>query len=418
MTSPDTPDTILFAVNKSSFAKAGLPPKNIMDSFDARASTVGKLNNVTKIVFSPEGELFAVCGGDLYTGSMPSEENLDWFSKARRVGKFDWNKFKFLLFNPNGLLYAVTKDGELYKGPKPDNENVSWLYGQATKIGIRSWNRFDALFFDPKGIMYAVTDDDRLVMRSPPTGPDDRWLDTSTTIGNKGWRILTHFMAFSPEGDLWCVDSNNGNIYKGRAPTKDDTAYIDKAEKLGWDYNTFPLLSFTIDKTLKSIVSFEFLPDSGKIISQGNEVVQSQIYNNKSSVPLKHTFSFSKTITETSTFTHEHGFSIDIGAEISFKTGVPFIAEGGVKISVNMSTTHTWTFTETNTTQTSFSSSSDVEVPGGKSIRMVASVTKGQMDVPYRAKIRTMFGYETYIEGIWKGVNHYDLMVTQEEYQP
>ncbi|XP_063313632.1 tachylectin-2-like isoform X2 [Pelobates fuscus] len=413
----DTPDTLLFAV-KDYNARVGLPPKDRLDGFDARCKIVGKLNNVSKIAFNPEGVLFAVRGIELFTGAMPSDPNLDWFSTAKRVGKTNWDGFKFLFFDPKGILYAVTKNGEFYKGPAPSNENVSWLYGQATKIGTGSWNEFDALFFDPKGILYAVTNDDKLVMRSPPTKPDDNWLDSSTTIGKGGWRILTHFMAFSPEFDLWCVDSKNGNIYKGRAPTVDNTNYMNTAQNLGWGYNVYPLLSFTIDKTIQSIVSFEFLPASGKIISQGTEVVQSQIYVNKSSTPLKHTFSFSKTMTESSTFSQEHGFTVAIGAEMGFKAGVPLIGETEFKISINVSTTHTWTFTKTNETQTTFSSSSDVEVPGGHSIRMVASVTKGEMDVPYRAKIRTLFGYESYIEGLWKGVTHYNLMVSQEDYKP
>ncbi|CAH2299282.1 Hypothetical predicted protein [Pelobates cultripes] len=413
----DTPDTLLFAV-KDYIGRAGLPPKNLLDNFDARSSIVGKLNNVSKIAFNPEGVLFAVRGTELFMGAMPSNPNLDWFSTAKRVGKTDWDGFKCLFFDPNGLLYAATKKGEFYKGPAPSNENVSWLYGQATKIGTAGWNTFDALFFDPKGILYAVTGDDKLVTRSPPTKPDDNWLDSSKTIGKGGWRILTHFMAFTLESDLWCVDSKNGSIYKGPAPTIADTNYIEKAEKLGWGYNVYPLLSFTIDKTMQSIVSFEFLPDSGKILSQGTEVVQTQIYNNKSSTPLKHTFSFSKTMTESSTFSQEHGFTVSVGAEMGFKAGVPFIGEMETKISINMSTTHNWNFTKTNETQTTFSSSTDVEVPGGQSIRMVASVTKGEMDVPYCAKIRTLFGYETTVKGTWKGVTHYNLMVSQENYKP
>ncbi|CAH2299293.1 Hypothetical predicted protein [Pelobates cultripes] len=413
----DTPDTLLFAV-KDYVARTGLPPKDRLDSFEARSKIVGKLNNVSKFAFNPEGVLFAVRGTELFTGAMPSNPNLDWFSTAQRVGKSDWDRFKFVFFDPNGLLYAATKNGEFYKGPAPSNENVSWLYGQATKIGTDGWNDFYALFFDPKGILYAVTKDDKLVMRSPPTKANDEWLHSSTTIGNGGWRILTHFMAFSPELDLWCVDSKNGNIYKGRAPTVDNTSYLKNAQNLGWDYNQYSLLSFTIDKTIQSIVSLEFLPDSGKVISQGTEVVQSQIYVNKSSTPLKHTFSFSKTMTESSTFSQEHGFTVAVGAEMSFKAGVPFIGETESKISINMSTTHTWNFSKTNETQTTFSSSTDVEVQGGHSIRMVASVTKGDMDVPYRAKIRTLFGYETTIQGTWKGVTHYNLMVTQEDYKP
>uniref|UniRef100_A0A8C5MTX3 Tachylectin 2 domain-containing protein n=1 Tax=Leptobrachium leishanense TaxID=445787 RepID=A0A8C5MTX3_9ANUR len=365
-----TPDTILFAVRGSS-ASAGLPPKNISDSFYDRSTIVGLLNNVSKIAFNPDGKLFAVRGAELYRGSMPSNADQDWFSTAKRVGKTNWDSLKLIIFDPQGVLYAATKDGEFYKGPAPSNENVSWLYGEATKVGT------------------------------------------------SGWRVLSHFMTVSPDGALWCVDSSNGNIYKGPIPTKDDTScYLDRAEKLGYSYNMYPLMSFTIDKTMLSIVSCEFLPELGKITSQNTEVVQTQIYVNRSSSPLKHTFTFSKTLIEISAFSQDHGFTLAVGAELKFKGGVPFIAETEAKISVNLSTTHNWNFKEENRTQTTFSSSTGVEVPAGCAIRMIASVTKGEMEMPYRMVIRTLFGFKTTIPGIWRGVNHYNLMVTQEDYKP
>ncbi|KAM8940484.1 uncharacterized protein RCH25_000529 isoform 1-T1 [Pelodytes ibericus] len=408
-------DTLLFAVRDYT-ARAGLPPTNYLDDFNTRSAIVGKLSDVRKIAFNPEGELYAIRGSELYTGPMPSSGNQDWFSSAKRVGKVDWDKIKSLFFDRKGLMYVVTKDGAFYKGPAPSNEHVSWLYCQATQIGNTGWNTFAALFFDLKDVLYAVTDSDKLVMRSPPIKVDDNWLASSTTIGTNGWYALSHFMDVSPDGDLWCVDTKNGKIYKGAIPTKSNDNFMARAENLGIGYNIFPCLAFTIDKTIQSIVSLEFLPDSGKVLSQGVEVVQSQVYNNKSGTPLKHKFTFSKTLTETSTFTHEHGFTVAMGMELTFKTGVPVIAEGVAKISIDMSTTHTWSFSKTNETQTTFSSSSDVEVPAGKGIRMVASVSKGEMDVPYRAKILTLFGYTTTIQGMWKGVTHYDLMVTQEDY--
>uniref|UniRef100_A0A8C5WDL0 Tachylectin 2 domain-containing protein n=1 Tax=Leptobrachium leishanense TaxID=445787 RepID=A0A8C5WDL0_9ANUR len=282
-------DALLFTV-KDHIARAGLPPRNIEDSFDATATIIGTLHNVSKIAFSPDGELFSVRGEELYRGPMPSEANQDWFSTAKRVGKSGWEKLKFLLFDPKGLLYVVTMEGKLYKGPAPCNENVPWLKWQATLVGTTGWNVFDSLFFDLKGTLYAVIDD-KLVMRSPPTQPLNNWLSTNTTIGNGGWRILTHFMAVSPDGDLWCVNSSNGNLYKGPIPTNDDINYLEQAEILGIGYNMYPLMSFTVDKTMENIVSCEFLLDSSKILSKSTAVVQTQTYKNNSSNLLRHNFS-------------------------------------------------------------------------------------------------------------------------------
>ncbi|XP_053305229.1 uncharacterized protein LOC128467588 [Spea bombifrons] len=405
-------ETIFFTVHNDDTIRAGPPPKQEMDNYFARAAQLGRFRGVSAIAFSPEGKLYAVRGEDLYVGPMPSAGK-DWFSVARRVGKVDWKNVKTLLFHPKGDLYVITKDGGLFKGPAPDNEYVSWLYGRATQIG-RKWNTLEAVFFDPEGMMYAVTSDDRFVKRSPPTSIDDNWTGTSVTIGHGNWRDLTHFMSFTPDGKLWCVQKDNGNIYYADPPVAGIGVY--HAKRVGWNYHINRLNAFTRDKTIQRMISLEFLPDLGKVISENLEVVQEKTYDNKrSSVPLKHSFSFTKTIKQSSEFSHEHGFTCEVGAEMTFKAGIPGIAEQGLKLTVNLSTTHTWSFTETNETEVSFSSSSDVEVPEGKAIRVIASVRKAEMEMPYRAKVRTLFGYETNIEGTWRGVAHFNLTVAQED---
>ncbi|KAM8939607.1 uncharacterized protein RCH25_053302 [Pelodytes ibericus] len=353
--------------------------------------------------------------GDLYMGPMSLDLNQDWFSVAKRVGKAGWDKIKCLFFDGKGEMYAVTKEGAFYKGPAPSNENVPWLYGQATKIGSAGWNKFAALFFDLQDLLYAVIND-KLVTGSLPTDPDTDWLDNTTTIGDKDWSRFTHFIDISPEGDLWFVDSKNGTIYKGPIPTKDDSQYLEKAENLGVGYNKYPCMSFTTDKTIKSIVSFEFLPDSGKASAKSTELVHSQIYSNKSSTPLKHTFKFSKTLTQSSLFSHDHGFSMALGANLHFEAGVPHKADGEGSIFIDIYKTQVWHFSEKNKTQIEFSSTDAVEVPAGQGIRMMASVSKVEMEIPYRATILTLFGYETTIEGLWKGVTHNDMKVSQEDY--
>uniref|UniRef100_A0A8C5QL90 Tachylectin 2 domain-containing protein n=1 Tax=Leptobrachium leishanense TaxID=445787 RepID=A0A8C5QL90_9ANUR len=243
-----TQDAVLFVVTKDFLGKVGPPPKDRLDNFNARTPVVGKLNNVSKIAFNPDGELFAVRDDDLYRGPMPSDANLDWFTVARRVGKGGWNRYKFMVFDPCGVLYAATHDGQFFKGPAPTDDTVCWLSCCAIKVGTGAWNDFDSLFFDSQAILYAVSHDDRLLKRYPPTRADDDWYASSTTIGKAGWRSLSHFMGFSPDGDLWCVDSSNGNIYKGPAPDTADTNYIEKAENLGHSYNMYPFLAFTSDK--------------------------------------------------------------------------------------------------------------------------------------------------------------------------
>uniref|UniRef100_A0A8C5PPI6 Tachylectin 2 domain-containing protein n=1 Tax=Leptobrachium leishanense TaxID=445787 RepID=A0A8C5PPI6_9ANUR len=415
-----TQDTILVAITKRpNICRAGLPPNHINDDYPARSTAVGKIDLVRRLAFSPAGELFATRGKDLYRGPMPSDANADWFSIAKRVDTVDWDKIRFIFFHPDGTMYAVTNNGAFYKGPPPDNDKVSWLYRVATKIGQRSWETNHALFFNNEGVLYAVTREGRLVARHPPVSASDSWLSDAVIVGGGDWRNLSGFISFSPDGYLWCVNKKNGDCFRGLPPTRQDpNNYIKNAQKLGRNYNRFPVFVFTVDRMMKSILSFEFLPDSGEIVSLTTEVMHTQVYPNGSSTTLYHTFSFSETTTETSTFSQQHGFTVASSAEMHFEAGIPILLEYEQKISIDVSTTHTWTLTETNTVQRTFTSSTKVEVPAKSSIRMTATIQKGQMNVPYRAKIQTMFGSEAFIEGIWKGVTYYHLMVSQDDYRP
>ncbi|KAG8552795.1 hypothetical protein GDO81_003069 [Engystomops pustulosus] len=387
-----------------------------MDNYYDRAATLGKLDIVGHVLCSPQGELFCVRGEDLYRGPMPTKKDGDWFSTARRVGKSNWSHFEILFFHPNGELYATTKSKEFYKGPQPDNEYVPWEYGQATKIGSFGWDNFETLFFDPDGVLYAVTKTDKLVKGKPPTGPDYDWTQNNSLVGETGWLKLCHFISFAPDGKLWSVDKENGNIYRGSIP--EDGRYFDSAEHLGHDYHLFRFLSFTPDKTIRNIISFEFLPEEGKRTSESAEVIEERIYDNRgSSVPLDHTFTFDKAVKISSSFSQDHGFTVEAGLEVKFTAGIPFFAETEATVKISASTTHTWSFTETNETEVKFSSSSNVEVPPGKAIRVVASVVKADLNVPYRARVKTIFGSETEVGGTWDGADVYNLKVTQDDYK-
>ncbi|XP_056400060.1 tachylectin-2-like isoform X1 [Hyla sarda] len=412
----DQPRTLLLAVEKNFTVKIGLPPMNPRDDFNGRAAVLGKINNVSHIACSPDGELFCICGGDLYRGPMPSNIDVDWFSVAQRVGKAVWNRIVLMFFHPKGDFYVTTNDGEFYKGPPPDNEHVPWIYDQAKRIGHGIWKQYEALFFSPEGLLYAVGND-KLFKAPPPTEESVQWDSSCTCIGGSDWSRLTHFLSFSPDGKLWAVDKWNGHIFRGNPPTQEDPNYQAQAQDLGSNYNVYRFLAFTKDATIQKIMNFQFLVDQAQILSQAPEVLQEKIYDNrKSSSTLRHTFTFNKTIKESSSFSHEHGFTFQAGTEMSFEGGIPVIAEISGKVTVNMSTTHKWNFTKTNETQISFSSSTNIELEPHKAIRMVASVIKGEINVPYKAKARTLFGAEVEVQGMWRGVSHYHLIVTQEDY--
>ncbi|XP_069832373.1 tachylectin-2-like isoform X2 [Dendropsophus ebraccatus] len=235
-------NTQLLAVTEEFDVKIAPVQESSFD-FHKMAKICGKLNNVTNIACSPDRSLFCVHDGDLYSGPLPSKEGSDWFSTAKRVGRGGWDEFKTIFFHPNGVFYGTTINGDLYKGPKPSNEHVNWRQHVATKIGSGDWHEYGALFFHSNGDLYAVCKDDTLVKGKPPTGPGN-WRASTTRIGKWGWLELTHFMAISPDGLLWCVSKGTGSLYKGLPPDHDDVNYIGLAQHGGRGYNMYKFLCF------------------------------------------------------------------------------------------------------------------------------------------------------------------------------
>ncbi|XP_068122162.1 uncharacterized protein [Hyperolius riggenbachi] len=409
-------DTLLLAVTKKYSLKIGELPRDWKDPFDTRAFVLGTVKWASHVACSPDGSIYCIRGGELYLGTPPSTKSADWFFTAIRVGINEWASVKFIFFHPNGELYITTKDGDFYKGPKPENENIAWKQRLATKIGARDWNKFKAMCFDPQGVLYAVNNKGRIVKGYPPN-EDMEWNCSVIKTGDTNWGQLTHFMSFTPDGKLWCVAKCNGKLYRGNPPTNQNPDYKREAEFLGWKYNKYRFLAFTKDNVIHSVVSFEFLPELGQKRFETAEILKEQVYDNrKSTSTLKHIFSFKKTFKETSTFNREHGFTFKIGTEIQFKAGSPCIVEDGETLMINLSTPNIFTFNKVNETEVLFSSSSDVEIEPGKAIRIVASVKRAELDVPYRAKVRTMFGNEKDIEGTWDGVTHHHMMIKQFDY--
>ncbi|XP_069832340.1 natterin-4-like isoform X2 [Dendropsophus ebraccatus] len=267
---------------------------------------------------------------------------------------------------------------------------------------------------DTETLLLAVTKDFNVQIGLPPRNRLDIFNKRASILGkvNNASKV-----ACSPKDNkLWAVDQSNGNFYRGDKPSPENPLYIHNADIVGWKYNAYKCLSFTKDKTIRSIISFEFLIDEAKVTSEKPEHLQTEDYvNKKSKTTLKRTFVVSKSVTESSTFSHEHGFTFGFGVETTFKAGIPKVAEEKVKITMNTSTTNNWKLTETNETTTLYESITNVEVPPGKSLRVKSSVTKAEMNVPYKLVARTLFGAKVEVCGMWKGVSHYNMTVIQED---
>ncbi|XP_069832374.1 uncharacterized protein [Dendropsophus ebraccatus] len=413
-------ETLILTISKTDGTiKIELPPGAVAKPDGSKDQDFGKLQDISQVkhvLCNPQGEMFCVRDGDLYRGPLLSHTRaVDWFTVGYTVGKWEWSQFKILSFHPNGELYGVTTDGELYEGPPPRNENVPWMCGQATQIGSSGWEQCEALFFDPSGNLFTVNDEGQLVKGTVPKAPQEykQWLASSKVVGKHGWREFNHFMSFSPDGKLWCVD-NEGYLYRGSIPG--DSEYKKHAAQMGCGYGAYKFISFKQDKTIKGITSFKFLPEKAQTLpSNEPEVIENRLYDNrKSSCTLKDNL-FEKTVKLTSFFSPDSGFVIEAGRRIMCEAGIPTVDDNGRTVKVDQSRNHNWNFIDMNETEKKLSHNLELTVPPGKAIRLVASVIRAELSVPYQAKVKTTHGFETDIEGTWKGMALYQLSVRQED---
>src|SRR5258706_2137219 len=81
------------------------------------------------------------------------------------IGKGGWAAFKQIAAAPNGVIYAVTQDGNLlwYRYTKDTPVAEGWAAGSGTVIGQDGWAAFKQIVAAPNGVIYVVTHDGNLL---------------------------------------------------------------------------------------------------------------------------------------------------------------------------------------------------------------------------------------------------------------
>ena len=169
---------------------------------------------------------------------------------------------------------------------------------------------------------------------------------------------------------------------------------------------------FLAERRAARVCNFSFDIDHGTVSSQTPLFLKTETYDNRaSSVSLRSNFQVSKQVTETSSFTHSHSFTI--GAEITISTRLPFF--GGSDITLSASATSGVSLTREIRKAISYSTTSSVVVPAGEGIVKEAIVQKASISVPWTATIINGLGAAATISGQWRGVNTFNFRVTQED---
>ncbi len=163
---------------------------------------------------------------------------------------------------------------------------------------------------------------------------------------------------------------------------------------------------------VESVCDLEFDIENGFIVEESPQDLKTEVFDNRNStVPLSSSFTVSRTVSESSTFTvaTQIGFTL----QTTFSFGIPSVLSGMISITTSITTT----FTRATTTSQSktYTQSSSVTVPPGKMIMKQAKITSSMMDVPYTATVRTRLGTTTRIRGTWYGTSTHSFRIIQKD---
>lgn len=151
----------------------------------------------------------------------------------------------------------------------------------------------------------------------------------------------------------------------------------------------------------------EFHCDRGKLGATNPKVLVFQENSNKSSQPQSVEFSYSETVRNTSTFTHQWGTSIS--ASTKFSCELPTVAKGEISTSLTGSVSLTWGKSET-----------FEKTVSGKHPVIAAPLTKVICEVVAHEAMMEM-PYTIYFKsgkrsgGMWKGVSTWDVKTSFKE---
>ncbi|RYZ81325.1 MAG: hypothetical protein EOO68_36015 [Moraxellaceae bacterium] len=281
------------------------------------------------------------------------------------------------LVSNNGAFFALMQgDGNLcvYRGT-PD-VNKGFLWGALSRS-------------QPNGSYFTLMQGDGNLCVYKGTGPSN----------NQGfvWGAIAHSQ---PEQAYFAVMQDDGNlcVYKGTGPNDNHGGL--------WCTNAIdPVVDIEI-----STINYDLA--AAKIIRTTPAELYRQTVVNQTSQPQTSSISGSQSISETSGWSDS--LAVKVGVSTSFKTGIPFVAEGKITVSVEVTNTYTWNGSTTQTKTWSFNT--PVTVPANTTYVALIAATISTISVPYVMTgtliLKSGARVPGIINGIYTGSNSHDLTVT------
>lgn len=155
------------------------------------------------------------------------------------------------------------------------------------------------------------------------------------------------------------------------------------------------------------ITHVDFHLDKGKMLATKPMVLARQENSNRTSRQQTKQFSFSKTTTHTSTFTHQWGSSITQGAK--FTCSLPEIFGGEISMGATRSINLTWG--ESKAIQVQISEKCSVVAEPHTTVMCELLANETSLQVPYTMHFKS----EEKSGGMWNGVLTWDVKTTYKE---
>lgn len=172
------------------------------------------------------------------------------------------------------------------------------------------------------------------------------------------------------------------------------------------DYSRFVVGENLVKKEFTDI---EYELDAASVKDEEALVTMASVIHNPLETAITKTLTFTYTKSEVGTWNNEVGVSV--GVETEFKVGVPFIAEGKIKVSVDASYTHAWGGSEEKTREVT--DSTEVSVPAKTRLKVQVIVKRALIDVNFTYTIKRLLtnGETTSQEGlrgVYRNVESYE----------
>lgn len=297
------------------------------------------------------------------------DEPTPYLQSGQSLGNWEW------LTAANFAFYTVVQsDGNLctYEGSEssPNHGDLLWQSGTAPGDGNYTLNM-------QRNAQAVLKDGNGVTLWTPGFGPQ-------------------------PDGDYFLAMRDDASlaIYSGQPPY----AGPPTGDPLWTNGVSQPVKEITI-----SDIDYDLA--SGDIVSTSPTELYRETVTNTSDQPQSSTITAEATTTWTSEWKDTIGAQVT--AKTEFKTDIPFLADGKIETSVDIS--NTYEFGETTSNEKKWQLDIPVEVPANSATEVIALATESKVKVPYTMELEvTLQSGKTYTvarPGIFTGVSSRDLDV-------